>query len=138
MIYFLYRLFTGPKSYVGISTNLIQRLKTHLKGLQFYDDNVRASEIIQYAKEHGTDICLQIIFVIDLPSRYEAEILEQFVINNIDCVNCVRNRVNPPHTRHHSQKQKVTCTCGSVVSKRHLSRHTRTLKHMRHSLQYTS
>lgn len=138
MIYFLYRLFTGPKSYVGISTNLIQRIKSHLKGRQPYDDNVRASEIIQYAKDHGTDVYLQIIFVIDLPSRYEAEILEQFVINNIDCVNYVRNRLNPPNTRHHSQKQKVICTCGSVISKRHLSRHQRTLKHMNYALQYTS
>lgn len=130
MLFYFYRFFTGPKSYVGISANLIQRIKSHLRGFQPYDDNVRASEIIQYAKEHGTDICLQIICVVDLATRYDAEILEQFIINNIDCVNYVKNRVNPPNTNHHYLKEKVKCSCGSIISKRHLIRHQRTMKHL--------
>ena len=134
MLFYFYRFFTGPKSYVGVSKNIIERIKSHLRGFLPYNDNVRASEIIQYAEQHGTDICLQIICVVDLPSRYEAEILEQFIINNIDCVNYIKNRVNPPNTNHHRLKEKVTCECGAIVSKRHLTRHQRTMKHSLGSL----
>ena len=130
MLFYFYRFFTGPKSYVGVSKNIIKRIKSHLRGFLPYNDNVRASEIIEYSRQHGTDVCLQIIFVIDLPSRYEAEILEQFIINNIECVNYVKKRVNPPNTNHHYLKTKVKCSCGCMISKRHLSRHQRTMKHM--------
>jgi len=130
MLFYFYRLFTGPKSYVGVSKNIIKRIKLHLLGFLPYNDNVRASEIIEYSKQHGTDVCLQIICVVDLPSRYEAEILEEFIINNIDCVNYIKNRVNPPNTKHHYLKEKVKCSCGCMISKRHLSRHQRTMKHL--------
>jgi hypothetical protein len=130
MLFYFYRFFTGPKSYVGVSKNIIERIKSHLRGFLPYNDNVRASEIIQYAEQHGTDICLQIICVVDLATRYEAEILEQFIINNIDCVNYVKNRVNPPNTNHHYLKTKVKCSCCCMISKRHLSRHQRTMKHL--------
>ena len=133
MLFFCYRFFTGPKSYIGISKNMIKRIKSHLRGFLPYDDNVRASEIIEYARQHGTDVCLQIICVIDLPSRYEAEVLEQFIISNTDCVNYVTNRINPPNTTHHYLKTKLKCTCGCIISKRHLSRHQRSMKHIMNS-----
>ena len=141
----------GPKIYIGSTSQkyLSKRMEEHRSHYKSWKEGKRRkTRSFELFEEYGVESC-SIILLESFPcdSKDEAHAREAYHIKTVDCV----NRTIPQRTKkeylednkdyireqkkhwdetHKEQRNEVcTCPCGSVVIKRTLLRHEKSLKH---------
>ncbi len=129
MKFFVYKLSNERGVYYGKTNNIKCRMSKHRS-----IHNNCCSKVLFENLEQG--VTLDILDEFD--NEEDASVCENYYIKN-NFNNCVNKNIprQTPHEHYlnnrerilNEKKLKITCECGCEVSKRHLARHRRTLKH---------
>ena len=135
------------KVYVGSTTNLKKRIKSHKE--RCYD--VKSKEynlnLYKYIRENGGFYMFEFIILECYVCNFKYELHDReddyirMYDNNLNSIRAYLTREQHKENENMRQKKyydenkekinkKITCECGSIVSKHHMARHLRSLKHI--------
>ena len=128
MKFYVYKLYNEKGIYYGKTNNIKCRMSKHRslnnncssKILFNEEDNVKIDILNTFDNEEDASIC---------ELKYIKDNFNNCVNKNVPRQTAHEHYINNRERLLEDKKTRIICECGCEVSKRHLSRHRRTLKH---------